>query len=89
MVHVFHHLMHDQGNLLQQLLGSKAGLVALPQSGLDLVLNGSHPDHGELVQVGTADGNKTSPLQQRVGSVMSLLQDPFIKFQGTQFPVNK
>jgi len=53
---------------------------------VDLLLEASHADLEELVQVGAGDTEKPKPLEQRHGLVPGQLQYPPVEGQQAQFP---
>ena len=55
--------------------------------GLDLVVQGGHPDHEELVQIGLPDGGEADPLQKGYRDVLGQLEDPVVEVQPGQLAV--
>src|SRR5437868_6798812 len=55
----------------------------------DLLFNPSDADLEELVQVRAEDAKKLHPLDQRLGRVLRLLQNPTIELEPAQFAVDE
>ncbi len=68
-----------------------AGTKAVRPVGIAAVfkqlLQGSHANFEEFIEVGADDGEKLQPFQQGLGGILGLLQDPLVKFQPAKLPV--
>ena len=57
-------------------------------AGIQLRIQAGHPDHEELVQVRTDDGQEFDAFQQRIGGVPRLFQHAPLKAQQAEFAVD-
>ena len=55
---------------------------------IQLRIQAGHPDHEELVQVGTDDGQEFDAFEQRIGGVPRLFQHAPLKAQQAEFAVD-
>ena len=77
---------------VQLLLGGHVGLVLglfLFALEVGALLQGAHPHHKEFVQVGPVDGQELQLFRQRDVFVLAQHQDPLVKIQPAQLPVDK
>jgi hypothetical protein len=75
-------------NGTQLLFGGQAIEAAFQYATLHLALKAGYSNHEELFQIGTEDGEKFHPLEQRIVWVFRLLQDSFLEGKEAEFPVN-
>jgi len=75
----------DRVQLLRRREPVRAGIE---RAGFDLIDEPSHSDHEELVQVGAEDREELHPLQQRVGGVLRLFENPLLEGEQAQFAVD-
>ncbi len=54
-------------------------VVDCVRSGNAVVVQTAHAHHKKFVEIGTEDGQKFTPLQQRVGKVVRLVEHPLVK----------
>jgi hypothetical protein len=84
-----HELDRTAVDLIELPVGRSTILAERPYSGLDLGSQAGHPDDEKFVQVGPRDGKEAKTLEQRVALIHRLFENPFIKRQPGQFPIDE
>ena len=75
-------------NHRQLLLGPQAVDRDLVDAGPELLQDGRHAHHEELVEVGAGDGEKLDALEQRVRRVLGLRQDAPVELEPAELAVD-
>ena len=85
--------LHQLGHLLRdrrKLFGRRHTIGRhVLHAGRDLPAKSSHPDHVELVKVGTEDRQEFDALEQPVPGVESLVQDSSVKLEPAQLAIDE
>ena len=71
----------------QLFAGGHARDILFLIAGVDLVLDGGHTDHEELIQVGSGYAQEFQSLKERVLLVPGFAQTSAVELQPAQFPV--
>ncbi len=63
------------------------GEAPVENIGGGFLLQHSHPDHEELVEIREKDGKELHPLQQRIGGILRFLKDAPLKCEKAEFAI--
>ena len=84
---LLHDVAHHRQTLAHLLLGATAVHRQFPYPRTDLLLEATDAFHEKFVQIGTDDGQKLDPLQQRIARVLGFVQHSLVEGQPSQFAV--
>ena len=84
-----HHLLHATRDGGEDFRRGETVHTAGGVAALNLLFQPGHPHFEKFVQIGTGDRKKLKPLQEGIGGVKRLFQNPLVEFQPAQFPVQK
>ena len=75
-------------NGVELLFWRKARGISRRDVGRGQFMQGRHPDHEEFINVTLGDSKEVRPFQQRVADIGRLTENPAIKINPAEFPVD-